>query len=211
MRVIGFDSETFRISAGRQNPPVVCGQWCEMAPDASGQWLLGRGQVALADEYLYNVVRWLADPQVLLVGAETAFDVLASVTTADTTERHIAAAIGLDVREPGYDLLSRWVAAYDADRVTDVIVREKLIDLGRGCYRYEKNAAGVVVGVNEYNLAAIARKRAGIDIPEDQKHCQVCDTRVVRTAPGACATASCIGCPSSAGRQSRACTPRRTA
>ena len=178
MRVVGFDSETFRIGPGRQNPPVVCGQWCEAvqeAPERCGNWVLGKGNVCLADEYLYNIVRWLADPQVLLVGAETAFDVLASVVTADTTERDAAAAIGLDAREPGLDLLTRWIAAYDADRVTDVIVREKLIDLGRGCYRYEKNSAGVVVGVNEYNLAAIARKRAGIDIPEDQKRCQVCD------------------------------------
>jgi hypothetical protein len=160
--------------AGLQTPPVVCGQWAEISQQG-GAWSVGRGQVALADEYLYNLVRWLADPQVLLVGAETSFDVLASVTTADTTERHIAQAIGLDPREPGYDLLSRWVAAYDANRVTDVIVREKLIDLGRGCYRYEKNDGGQVVGVNEYNLAAIARKRAGVDIPEDHKHCAVCD------------------------------------
>jgi len=130
--------------------------------------------VWLADEGIHNIIQWLGDPNVLLVGAETAYDVLAPVTTVDTRLRPRARELGLDPREPGADLLTCFVAAYDADRVTDIIVREKLRDLARGCYRYERNESGLTVGVNSYNLGAIARKHAGIDIPEEDKKCRVC-------------------------------------
>lgn len=169
-----WDTETFRIRAGNQTPPMVCSQWADATRDADGAWTLGRGHVVLADEGLWHLVQWLADPTCLIVGAEISFDVLASVFTVDTTERHLAQTLGLDPQAPGLDLLTRWVAAYDADRVTDVLVREKLIDLARGCYRYERHG-GRVTGVNKYNLAAIAKKRAGIEIPEEHKRCSLCD------------------------------------
>ena len=41
---------------------------------------------------------------------------------------------------PSYDedVLRRWVAAFDADRVTDLLTRQKLLDLAAGCYRREQ-------------------------------------------------------------------------
>src|SRR5690348_7106478 len=104
MRVIGFDGETDRIKPGMQTPTMVCLQWCEVAPGG----MLGAPQVVLADEGLHHLVSWLRDPETLLVGAETAFDVLSSVVTADTTERHLAASLGLDPSEPGRALLELW-------------------------------------------------------------------------------------------------------
>lgn len=174
MRVVGYDTETHRIRPACNAPPVVCVQACEafLTPDGPR---LGAGQVWLADEGIWNLTRWLADPDVLLVGAETAYDVLAPVTTVDTRLRPRARELGLDPREPGADLLTRFVAAYDADRVTDIIVREKLRDLARGCYRYERNEHGVTVDVNKYNLASIAKKHSGIEIPEEDKRCRVCN------------------------------------
>lgn len=173
MRVIGYDTETHRVSVGCNAPPVVCVQACEATLTENGP-RLGAGQVWLADEGIHRIVQWLGDPDVLLVGAETAYDVLAPVTTVDTRLRHRARDLGLDEREPGADLLSRFVTAYEANRVTDVIVREKLRDLARGCYRYERNENGLTVGANQYNLGSIARKHAGIDIPEEAKKCQSC-------------------------------------
>ncbi len=173
MRVIGYDTETHLVRPACQAPPVVCVQACEATLTPQGP-RLGAGQVWLAEEGIWHILQWLGDPEILLVGAETAYDVLAPVTTVDTRLRHRARELGLDANEPGADLLSRFVAAYEQDRVTDIIVREKLIDLARGCYRYERNENGLTVGANQYNLGAIARKRSGIDIPDEAKRCLYC-------------------------------------
>lgn len=167
-RVIGYDTETWLVAPARQAPPVVCLQACEAYLTPQGP-RLGAGQVWLADEGIHNLITWLGEPDTLLVGAETAYDVLAPVTTVDTRLRHRARDLGLDPREPGADLLTRFVEAYDQDRITDIIVREKLIDLARGMYRQVEGGR-----VNAYNLGAIARKRSGIDIPEEDKKCRHC-------------------------------------
>lgn len=168
MRVVAFDCETHLVRPALQAPPVVCLQACEAFMTPQGP-RLGAGTVMLAPEGIHALVGWLGDPDVLLVGAETAFDVLAPVTTVDTRLRHMARELGLDPREPGADLLTRFADAYDADRVTDIIVREKLRDLARGMYRGVENGR-----VNAYNLAAIARKHSGIDIPDEAKKCLYC-------------------------------------
>lgn len=156
--------------AAYQAPPAVCGQWAEIYPGGR----VGAGQVALPEQFLPELVGWLRDPSCLLVGAETSFDILVPCTTADLTHKHMARELGLDPECPGTSLLELFVDALDANRVTDVFIRQKLIDLARGCYRYERNIDGTTTGVNKYNLADLAKRVAGIHMPGESKHCAVC-------------------------------------
>lgn len=162
MSVIAFDSETDPFSPGYQCPRLVCLQWCELAPHAATAtgWAPLAPHVETEADGLALLWDWLelaAKGELLLVGAETAYDVLCSVTSA-----HV-----LGGPELGHAILSRWVAAYDRDMVSDVLVREKLRDLARGCYRYEKSETGALIGFNEYGLAALARKHAGLELDKE--------------------------------------------
>ncbi len=183
MKVIALDHETPLVRPAYQAPPLVCGQWCEI----SSQGRVGAGHVELPHVYLPRLVEWLREPETLIVGAETSYEILTSCTTMDLWRSSpvLAAsarawpdmpeALGLDPACPGTALLELWASALDADRVTDIFVRQKLLDLARGCYRYERHIDGTVTGVHKYNLAALARRLAGIDIPEENKKCRVCD------------------------------------
>lgn len=147
MRAIAYDTETHRFRAGLQNPPLVCLQYCEVTPQG-----LGPSHVVLRDEGLALLWEWTGDPDLMLIGAELAYDVLSPVATAG---KH------------GPELLRRFVSKYDADLMSDVFVRQKLIDLARGCYRFERNEAGATIGVNEYNLADLAWRHAKMDLNKD--------------------------------------------
>ncbi len=173
-RYIAFDTETFLIRPANQAPAIVCLQYAEVYQSALG-WAVSPGTVLSDRDGLIWLVGILRDPDVVIIGAETSYDVLVSITSADTTLRALAPELGLDPAEPGADLLQLWTAAYDAGRVTDILVRQKLIDLARGCYRYERADDGeTIVGANKYNLADLARRVAGIEIPEENKKCSVC-------------------------------------
>ena len=80
-------------------------------------------------------------------GANIAYDVL--VTSAQWPNP--------DPDGPAYreEILARWVRAYDADRVTDLLTRQKLLDLAAGCYRREALADGRWAH-HRYNLASLA-------------------------------------------------------
>lgn len=157
MRVIAWDTETDRFRPGLMAPPVVCLQWAEVTP-------AGVGQAHVVDEAegLRLMRGWLSDPEIHLVGAEISYDVLAMVQSA--TER--ANDNGLDPFCPtgGHALLSAFVAAYDANRISDVLVRQKLIDLARGCYGFERGHDDAAAGVNEYNLAGLAWRLCRIEL-----------------------------------------------
>ena len=110
--IFAFDFETYLIGPARQVPPAVCMSYaCDT----------GVRDVVTAQKGISMLAEALQDPDVVLVGANTAFDVLVSVFSAP------------DWRE----MLSLWVKAYEAGRVSDVIVRQKLLDLAHGCYRGE--------------------------------------------------------------------------
>jgi hypothetical protein len=179
MRVIGFDSETERFRVAVMAPPAVCFQFAEV--HAGGA--VGRGEVLLARDALDSLVAHVSDPNTLLVGAETSYDVLVSVTTADVQRARWGKGI------TGHELLARWCAAYDADRVTDVLLRQKLLDLARGCYRYERNDAGAVVGVNSYGLASVAWRHCGIDLnkqnPWRLRYSELADVPIAQWPPDA--------------------------
>lgn len=151
MRVIAFDTETDAFRPGLQSPPIVCLQWCEITTAGCGI-----GHVVDETEGLRLLWEWLSDPDVHLVGAEIAYDVLCAVTSATNRSPEL-----------GHSLMTAFVAAYDADRISDVLIRQKLLDLARGCYRYERGDQGETVDFNTYSLAGLARRHLRIELDKD--------------------------------------------
>jgi hypothetical protein len=156
VRVIALDSETEPFRPGYQAPAMVCLQWSEITPAG-----VGVAHVVPESEALDLLECWLADPGVHLVGAEIAYDVLCAVTSATETER----GVGSPAR--GKRLLTAFVEAYDADRVSDVLIRQKLIDLARGCYRHERGENDTTVGFNEYSLGGLSSRLCGIYLDKE--------------------------------------------
>jgi hypothetical protein len=111
--VAALDSETWPIRPGCQAPRVVCVQ----VSDANGSRILSRAEGAEAE-----LRTLLGSPEILIVGHNVAFDALATIATWP-------------------DLLPLWLAAYESDRVTDTLLREKLGRIAQGTlkYRYPKN------------------------------------------------------------------------
>jgi hypothetical protein len=127
-RIVAFDFETYAFRPGLQLPPAVCMSWAEViyAPHLRGGYALGAAQVVKAREGIELIRGWLTS-DTHIIGAETAFDSLVSVAT---------------LGQEGRPLLKLWTAAYEANRVTDVFVRQKLLDLAAGCYRWELRTDG---------------------------------------------------------------------
>ena len=148
-RVIAFDTETELIARGRQVPPIVVLSFAELdmtIPRGQPPVLKSKGLISRHD-YLAWLLPLLDDPDVILVGASTAFDVL--VTSALYPNP--------DPDAPAYNeqVLGRWCRAYDQNRVTDVLTRQKLLDLAAGCYRREQLPTGHWLH-HKYNLEAVA-------------------------------------------------------
>jgi hypothetical protein len=156
MRVVAWDTETDAFRPGLQAPPMVCLQWAEVTPAGVGVATVVNERDALA-----LLECWL-DPanDVHLVGAEVAYDVLAAVTSATDGE--------FGSPERGHALMKAFVAAYDRDRVSDVLLRQQLIDLARGCYEYEQNDNGETVGHNDYNLKSLAWRLCGLELSKGE-------------------------------------------
>lgn len=147
MRVISLDTETAALRAGVQAPRIVCLTYVDSADGSATPRILDEQQAVLA------LVQWLRDPEVQFVGANIAYDILASVTSADALDSHPPP----DGRGGEY-LLGLYVAAYDAGRVHDVLVRQKLLDLAAGVYWQHKH---------DYSLGGLARRHAGINLDKE--------------------------------------------
>ena len=148
-RVIAFDTETELIARGRQVPSIVVLSFAELdmsVPRGQPPVLKSKGLISRHD-FLAWLLPLLDDPDVILVGASTAFDVL--VTSALWPNP--------DPDAPAYNeqVLGRWCRAYDQGRVTDVLTRQKLLDLAAGCYRREQLPTGHWLH-HKYNLEAVA-------------------------------------------------------
>jgi hypothetical protein len=154
--IIGFDFESWLIAPARQLPPGVCMSWCEATQTAAGL-AVGRSGVVTAEEGCDYLQRWL-DAGAHIVGANTAFDVLVSVVTVATR--------GGDWMK----LLRSWVDAYEGGRVHDVFVRQKLLDIAAGCYRFEERPNGGKPLHHQYNLAGIVKRHTGrvLSKPENE-------------------------------------------
>lgn len=154
-------------------PPVVCLQWAEVTPAGTGL-----AHVVDEAEGLRLMRGWLADPEVHLVGAEVSYDVLALVHSAnlranDNAARAMACGAPANDCDPdwgtysGHALMAAFVAAYDADRISDILIRQKLIDLARGCYLIERGPDDQPIGANNYSLAALAWRYCKTQLNKD--------------------------------------------
>lgn len=151
---IAFDFETHLIRPGLQLPPAVCMSWCEIVPNAAVACGMapGRSGVVTAADGVALLRYWL-EGGARLVGANTAFDSLVSVVAAHEYEI----------------LLKLWADALEAGRVHDVLIRQQLLDLAAGCYRYERRDDGKPI-YHRYNLASVAKRCAGRELskPENE-------------------------------------------
>jgi hypothetical protein len=131
---ICFDTETELIEPGRLAPPLVC----LSVADATDSYELFHHTEAKP------VVEALLEGDDLLVGDNVAFDF--SVFAAKWP-----------------DLLPLIFEVYEADRVSDTEVREKLNHIAMGVYRGFMNFEGKPEKLN-YSLADLARRHLGVDL-----------------------------------------------
>ena len=169
MRVMAIDTETDLIARGRQVPPMACLTWAELdlRPGPTAGQILKSGIIHHSNAIAF-LLPLLDDLDVILVGASTAFDVLVTSVMWPNP----------DPDSPSYieEVLAAWVLAYDQDRVTDVLVRQKLLDLAAGCYRRQQVSDGRWIH-HKYNLAGITKRLTGIVLDKgDAKKAKRADT-----------------------------------
>ncbi len=140
-----FDTETFATRPGLKAPPLVC----LTHQSATGLEVVGGPQIVHGNDPAARVVfeDAIRDPEVMITGHFVAYDTV------------VCAA-----RWP--DLIPEIFAAYDANRVTCTMLREKLFDIATGQFRGFPDEKGVWRR-HDYNLDAVARRRAGIPLHKD--------------------------------------------
>lgn len=157
---IAFDFETWLIEPGRQLPPAVCMSFAMIVPNAAAVYgmSVGSSGVVTAREGIALLLHWLENGATL-VGANTAFDALVSVVSSPDWKRQLRA----------------FVQAYEAGRVRDVLVRQKLLDLAAGTFGWEPaEEEGGKPRHHRYNLADVSRRltKRRLSKPEgdDEEH-----------------------------------------
>jgi hypothetical protein len=162
--LVGLDTETHLIRPGLLTPPLVCTSWAHTAADIQGpitQEGYFRSTVPAPtgcgmwsgllrhDQALPFVEELLDTEEVILVGANIAFDM--GVIAAKWPH-----------------LLRKIFDAYDANRIRDVLIRQKLLDIAAGCYRGFFSAENKWTQFN-YGLNDLARRcfDAALDKGED--------------------------------------------
>lgn len=114
-RAFAYDVETHRTEAGIKAPPLVCSSVARLGQDghAVGELLFsGPGGVTS-----WRALKRLLESDVVIVGANIAFDMLVGVVAASLE---------------GVDLMPLVYAAYEAGRVFDVLIAEKLHAIANG-------------------------------------------------------------------------------
>lgn len=137
---IGFDSETALIRAACLAPELACLTW--QREGESPQIVDSLQSYAVA-------AQWFRDPTVELTGANTAYDL--AVLCANYPDLHFVQCV---------------FKALDDDRVTDVQVRQRLLDIAAGVYRGRFVGKGKRIPYN-YDLESLAKRCAGIELLKD--------------------------------------------
>lgn len=140
LKTLAFDTETKLIGPALLAPPLVCVTW-QMEGEKEPHIVHHKD----AEPLLRS---WLSDRTLRLVGAHMAFDM--SV-----------------VAEAFPHLVPLIFAAYDDNRVTDVLIRQKLLDIAAGVFRGRLVGKGVWIPY-EYNLERVAKRCAGIELQKDE-------------------------------------------
>src|SRR5687767_4949008 len=130
---LAFDTETRLITEGCKAPPLVCLSACD-----------GESAELFHHTESREVVETFLESEELLVGHNVAFD------------------FGV-IAAKWPDLLPSIFEVYEANRVTDTEIREKLIHIANGVYRrFEKND-GTWQHL-EYSLAALSQRHLGLKL-----------------------------------------------
>jgi len=135
---LAFDTETSLIRPALYAPPLVCVTSQRLGEDAR----IEHHTTAEA-----TVQGWLEDPSLIIIGHNVAYDM------GVLAERYPA-------------LRALIFKAYDEDRVTDTQIRQQLLDIAAGIYRRKHLGKGVFVK-QEYNLEALAKRCAGMELQKD--------------------------------------------
>ena len=136
---LAFDFETSLIRPGCLAPEPACLTWQRPGEDP---------QILDAGEAKRQFGAWLADPTTLFIGANTAFDMA------------VAAEAWPEFRPAIFK-------AYEEDRVTDVQIRQRLLDIAGGVYMGRFGKGGVFIK-HTYDLEALAKRIAGIVLAKDE-------------------------------------------
>lgn len=139
LAALAFDTETALIRPALLAPPPACLTW-----QRSGGPL---PKIIHAADAEPTIRSWLEDPSLILVGQNLAFD------TAVVCERYPS-------------LRTLVFAAYDADRCTDTMVRQWLLDTAGGIYRGRPGERGRWIE-HKYDLESLAKRLAGIELVKD--------------------------------------------
>lgn len=134
-----FDFETALFAPARIAPPPACMTWQR------------RGLLACicdAEEARGILQTALADPNTVFVGANVCFDFA------------VAAEAYPELRPAIFQ-------AYDTDRVTDVQIRQRLLDIAGGVYKGRFVGNDVWIP-HRYDLASLAKRCAGIELKKDE-------------------------------------------
>lgn len=138
MAALAVDTETCLLHPGKLAPDLVCLTWQEAGK---------RAGIASRDQAESLLRGWLIDRSVVFVGHNVAYDV-AVICEAFPALRDL------------------WFAAYDADRVTDTGIRQKLLDNAEGRLGGGVNAKGVW-SKRGYSLEELAKRIAGMPIVKE--------------------------------------------
>lgn len=128
--VFAVDNETFLISAGNQAPRMVCLSITDATRSAN--------VLHARNPQCRQTIEALLRSEHLIVGHNVAFDVAVWA-------------------QEWPDLLPLIFAAYDADRITDTMLRQQLLDIAHGEYRGRHTPTGLFERYS-YDLAAVAAR-----------------------------------------------------
>jgi hypothetical protein len=161
-RIRSVDFESYLVAPGLAPAPAICMSHCEIIWDDLRQaWRRTEGEVVLWREALALLKQWLLAGD-CFVGANTWYEVACSVFS--------------DPEAPE-DFMRLWVEALDADRCTDVLLRQTLLDFSIG---YQ---------ANRYNLGSVSKQLGVPTQPDKRKVCEHCG--LADDAPGM----GCDFCP----------------
>jgi hypothetical protein len=144
--VIAFDTETALIRPGACAPELAC-----LSYQIQGLDPVLEDRHAAIDTF----AGWILDPSVHLVGHNVTYDVLVMCEEMR--------------RERDEDSLPLVFAAYDAQRIADTMIRQKLLDIAAGCYRGRFHGDGRFQKYN-YDLGSVGRRAAGVQVNKDDPY-----------------------------------------
>lgn len=145
---VGFDCETRPFRPGVQAPPAVTLQWSAIENNSVHRPMIMGGR----DDYPSMIdtwVRWLLSG-ILMSGANTAYDMLCMVSL-------VARIYGYDAAQ---EVLVLVFQKYARNEVTDVLTRQKMLDLAAGRYRGYTDARGIYHHYG-YGLDDVTRRHTG--------------------------------------------------